>query len=88
MTLLGIFIPSVDATMISLKIVDTTEVPVLIVLVLTLLRDPTLIFWSLSAAAIKQLQAKQKYGLAFYQPNLHFVKKKFCGPHFFTLQFS
>ena len=38
--MLGIFIPSVDATMISLKIVDTTEVPVLIVLVLTLLRDP------------------------------------------------
>ena len=36
------------------------------------------IFRSVSAAAIKQLQAKQKYGLAFYQPNLHFVKKKFC----------
>ena len=31
-----------------------------------------------SVAVIKQLQAKQKYGLAFYQPNLHFVLKKFC----------
>ena len=30
-----------------------------------------------SVAVIKQLQAKQKYGLVFYRPNLHFVKK-FC----------
>ena len=40
MILLGIFYQRVDVTTISLKIVDTTEVPVLVVLVLTLLRDP------------------------------------------------
>ena len=38
--MLGIFYQRVDVTTISLKIVDTTEVPVLVVLVLTLLRDP------------------------------------------------
>ena len=59
--MLGIFIPSVDATMISLKIVDTTEVPVLIVLVLTLLRDP---FFS----SLRSIFCKKAIFLTSYRP--------------------
>ena len=47
---------------------------------------PKKIFRSVSAAAIKQLQAKQKYGLAFHQPNLHLLKKVLKGINQFILK--